>query len=175
MPALFAAAAAVALAAADGPSRALPYDAIRDPVITGAAAAGWVLLHVLEDRLASETCRWCEPPPFDLSARGALRLQSSDTPATASDVVAYGAIPLAGLGVDSVVWGRDAKTAVVDALIAGLCILAVTPLLSLWMTDIRSIYPAYFLWGRSAVRLALAALLYWLRPRHVHWEPIGNF
>src|SRR5947209_5205059 len=39
MPALFAAAAAVALAAADGPSRALPYDAIRDPVITGAAAA----------------------------------------------------------------------------------------------------------------------------------------
>src|SRR5437870_2234290 len=53
MPALFAAAAAVALAAADGPSRALPYDAIRDPVITGAAAAGWVLLHVLEDRRAS--------------------------------------------------------------------------------------------------------------------------
>ena len=118
MPALFAAAAAVALAAADGPSRALPYDAIRDPVITGAAAAGWVLLHVLEDRLASETCRWCEPPPFDLSARGALRLQSSDTPATASDVVAYGAVPLAGLGVDFFVSGRDAKTAGVDALIA---------------------------------------------------------
>src|SRR2546430_1243873 len=84
----------------------------------GAAAAGWVLLHVLEDRLASETCRWCEPPPFDLSARGALRLQSSDTPATASDVVAYGAVPLAGLGVDFFVSGRDAKTAGVDALIA---------------------------------------------------------
>lgn len=67
------------------------------------------------------------------------------------------------------------NVAVVDALVAGLCILAVTPLLSLWMTDIRSIYPAYFLWGRSAVRLAIAALLYWLRPRHVHWEPIGNF
>src|SRR5437870_1262226 len=82
------------------------------------AAAGWVLLHVLEDRLASETCRWCEPPPFDLSARGALRLQSSDTPATASDVVAYGAVPLAGLGVDFFVSGRDAKTAGVDALIA---------------------------------------------------------
>jgi len=67
------------------------------------------------------------------------------------------------------------NVAIVDALIAGLCILAVTPLLSLWMTDIRSIYPAYFLWGRSAVRLAIAALLYWRRPRHVHWEPIGNF
>ena len=67
------------------------------------------------------------------------------------------------------------NVAIVDALIAGLCILAVTPLLSLWMTDIRSIYPAYFLWGRSAVRLAIAALIYWLRPRHVHWEPVGNF
>jgi hypothetical protein len=67
------------------------------------------------------------------------------------------------------------NVAIVDALIAGLCILVVTPLLSLWMTDIRSIYPAYFLWGRSAVRLAIAALLYWLRPRHVHWEPIGSF
>ena len=67
------------------------------------------------------------------------------------------------------------NVAIVDALIAGLCILALTPLLSLWMTDIRSIYPAYFLWGRSAMRLAIAGLLYWMRPRRVHWEPIGNF
>lgn len=67
------------------------------------------------------------------------------------------------------------NVAIVDALIVGLCILAVTPLLSLWMTDIRSMYPAYLLWGRSAVRLVVAALLCWLRPRHVHWEPIGNF
>ena len=65
--------------------------------------------------------------------------------------------------------------AIVDALIAGLCILAVTPLLSLWMTDIGRVYPAYFLWGRSVVRLAIAALLYWLRPREAHWEPTGNF
>lgn len=67
------------------------------------------------------------------------------------------------------------NAAIVDALIAGLCILAVTPLLSLWMTDIRSIYPPYLLWGRSAVRLAVAALLYWLRPRDVRWEPVGGF
>ncbi len=64
--------------------------------------------------------------------------------------------------------------AVVDALIFGLCILAVTPLLSLWMTNIGSIYPVYLLWGRSAVRLATAALLYWLRPREARWEPAGN-
>ena len=67
------------------------------------------------------------------------------------------------------------NVAVVDALIAGLCILTLTPLLSLWMTDIRNIYPAHLLWGRSVVRLVIAAWLYWLRPRHVHWEPVGNF
>src|SRR5437660_7002291 len=100
MPALFAAAAAVALAAANGPSRALPYDAIRDPVITGTAGAGWLLLHLLEEPLASGACRWCEPPPLDVSARGALRLRSSEAAATASDLLAYGAVPLAGLGVD---------------------------------------------------------------------------
>ena len=67
------------------------------------------------------------------------------------------------------------NVAIVDGLIVGLCILALTPLLSLWMTNIRYMYPGYLLWGRSALRLATAALLYWLRPRHVHWEPIGNF
>ena len=67
------------------------------------------------------------------------------------------------------------NVAIVDGLIAGLCVLAVTPVLSLWMTDIRSVYPAYLLWGRSAVRLAIAALLYWLRPREACWEPAGNF
>ena len=65
--------------------------------------------------------------------------------------------------------------AIVDALIAGLCILTLTPLLSLWTTDIRSMYPGYLLWGRSAVRLAIAALLYWLRPREARSEPAGHF
>ena len=44
-------------------------------------------------------------------------------------------------------------------------ILALTPLLSLWITDIGRMYPPYLLWGRSVVRLAIAALLYWLSPR----------
>jgi len=67
------------------------------------------------------------------------------------------------------------NVAIVDALIVGLCILSATPLLSLWGTDIRSIYPAYLLWGRSVVRLAIAALLYWLKPRETRWEPVGDF
>ena len=51
------------------------------------------------------------------------------------------------------------NVAIMDGLIAGLCVLAVTPLVSLWMTDIRNLYPAYLIWGRSVVRLAIAALL----------------
>jgi hypothetical protein len=65
------------------------------------------------------------------------------------------------------------NVAVIDAVIVGLCILSVTPLLSLWTLPVRAIYPAYFIWGRSVVRLALAALLYSLRPREARWEPKG--
>ena len=67
------------------------------------------------------------------------------------------------------------NVAILDAVTVGLCILAVTPIVSLSMTDIRSIYPAYLVWGRSVVRLAIAALLYSLRPRERRWQPAGNF
>ena len=67
------------------------------------------------------------------------------------------------------------NVAIVDGFIAGLCVLAVTPLVSLWMTDIRSLYPAYLLWGRCVLRIAIASWLYWMRPRERHWEPAGNF
>ena len=56
------------------------------------------------------------------------------------------------------------NVAILDALIVGLCILAFTPLLSLYTMDITQLYPASFFWGRSLVRLVLAALLYYLRP-----------
>ena len=57
------------------------------------------------------------------------------------------------------------NVAIVNGLIVGLCILAITPLLSLYTLDIRRLYPGYLLWGRSLIRLALAAVLYFLRPR----------
>lgn len=57
------------------------------------------------------------------------------------------------------------NVAIIDALIAGLCILALTSLLSLYTLDIRRLYPAYLIWGRALVRLALAAFLFYLRPR----------
>jgi hypothetical protein len=68
------------------------------------------------------------------------------------------------------------NVAVVNALIVGLCILAITPLLSLYTLDIRRLYPSYLIWGRSLIRLGLAALLYYLRPRGNPWRTslLGN-
>ena len=57
------------------------------------------------------------------------------------------------------------NVAILDALIVGLFVLAITPLLSLKMTDIGKLYPAYLIWGRALVRLVLAGVLLWVRPR----------
>jgi len=78
---------------------------------------------------------------------------------------------LGGLALMLSVWfffaPRDPvrNVAIVNGLIVGLCILAITPLLSLYILDIRRLYPDYLIWGRSLIRLALAAVLYFLRPR----------
>jgi hypothetical protein len=56
------------------------------------------------------------------------------------------------------------NVAIIDAFIVGLCILAVTPLVSLYALDMRQLYPGYLVWGRATIRLALAALLFYLRP-----------
>jgi hypothetical protein len=57
------------------------------------------------------------------------------------------------------------NVAIIDALIVGLCILAITPLLSLYTLDIRRLYPDYIIWVRSIGRLAVAGILFYLRPR----------
>jgi len=67
------------------------------------------------------------------------------------------------------------NVAIIDALAVGLCILAFTPLVSRWMLDIQRIYPGHLIWARSVLRLALAALLCYLRPRETQWKPAGEF
>lgn len=69
----------------------------------------------------------------------------------------------------------ERNIAVVDGLIAGLVVLAITPLLSLYRLDIRRIYPGHLIWGRSVVRLVFAAFFFCLRPREKHWKPAGHF
>jgi uncharacterized BrkB/YihY/UPF0761 family membrane protein len=57
------------------------------------------------------------------------------------------------------------NVAIIDALIVGLCVLALTQLLSLYTTDVQQLYPHHLLWGRPIVRLLVAALFFYLRPR----------
>lgn len=67
------------------------------------------------------------------------------------------------------------NVAIVDAVGIGLCILAVTPIISLYTTDVRRLYPGYLIWARSVGRLALAGVVWWLRPGGSQWKPAGNF
>jgi hypothetical protein len=69
----------------------------------------------------------------------------------------------------------ERNVAIVDGLIVGLVILAVTPLLSFYTVDIQRIYPGRLIWGRSAIRLVFAAVFFYLRPREVPSKPVGNF
>jgi hypothetical protein len=57
------------------------------------------------------------------------------------------------------------NVAIMDAFIIGFCVLAVTPLISRAMLPIREIYPDYLVWGRSVIRLILAGVFWWLRPK----------
>lgn len=56
-------------------------------VITGAELALIGLSLGFKDQLVAPTCRWCEPPRFDLWARGQLRWDDTRPVATASDVL----------------------------------------------------------------------------------------
>ena len=67
------------------------------------------------------------------------------------------------------------NVAIIDALTVGLCVLAVTPLISLYTLDTQSIYPGHLVWGRSLIRLGLAAVLFYLRPGETYWKPAGHF
>jgi len=80
--------------------------------------------------------------------------------------------------------GRDAlsrcarpgtQRGIIDAVRVGLCILAITPVISLYRLNVGRLYPGYLIWGRTLVRLALAGVLYYLRPREEHWKPVGDF
>jgi hypothetical protein len=67
------------------------------------------------------------------------------------------------------------NVAIIDALMVGSCILAITPLVSRSTLDIQSIYPGHLIWARSVIRLGLAGVLYFLRPKGSLWKPAGNF
>ena len=59
----------------------------------------------------------------------------------------------------------ERNVAIIDGFIIGLVILTVTPLLSLATLDLQRLYPPSLIWIRALARLALAVVLYLLRPR----------
>ena len=96
----------------------LPYEPARDLTITSAAGLAWAISQLFEKQLAPQRCRWCEPPGFDSSIRDGLKWSNTAAADTASNLLAYGGVPLATLGVDLMVSGRDPKVVGTDALIA---------------------------------------------------------
>ena len=57
------------------------------------------------------------------------------------------------------------NVAIIDGFIIGFCVLAITPLISRAMLPLRDIYPDSLVWGRSLIRLVMAGVFYWLRPK----------
>ncbi|HET9555046.1 MAG TPA: phosphatase PAP2 family protein, partial [Anaeromyxobacteraceae bacterium] len=67
-------------------------------VAAGAAIGLGGALALFQDRLTPPSCRWCEPPAFDRSARAALRWPDTKTAGRASDVLELG-VPAASAAV----------------------------------------------------------------------------
>jgi membrane-associated phospholipid phosphatase len=117
---------AVALAVAatsPAPVRAEPQPLAHDLRVDGAVALGsWALYggsELAKSRLAPSSCRFCEPNALDANVREALVWGHVDGARTASDAIAYGAIPLA-MVTHQLLAARaagDASAGWVDALI----------------------------------------------------------
>jgi hypothetical protein len=65
--------------------------------------------------------------------------------------------------------------AIIDAVSVGLCILAITPLISLYTLDVGRLYAGHLIWGRSFVRLVLAGVLFYLRAEKDGLETCQEF
>jgi membrane-associated phospholipid phosphatase len=79
------------------------YDAEVDGAITVAGAAFWIGTEAHKDALAGPSCRWCDDGdgglnPLDARARRALRWRHPEAADRASNVLAYGVLPLAAFG-----------------------------------------------------------------------------
>lgn len=100
-----------------------------------------------------------------------MRMFMSPPPAEVSTLMLFMTKEFGGvmLMLSALLWfaSRDPvrNVAIMDAFIIGFCVLAVTPLVSRALLPIREIYPDSLVWGRSVIRLIMAGVFYWLRPR----------
>lgn len=77
----------------------LRYDLRVDIPVTAVATAAWLTSELFKDRLAHQTCQWCDSVPgVDTSVRNALKWQETATPNTWSNVTGFALSPLLALG-----------------------------------------------------------------------------
>lgn len=82
------------------PPQGLSYNLAVDLSITFGGAALFVLSDtLLKDALATDTCRWCEPPGFDARARDALRWDNTESAHAMSNWFGFGLVPAAAFGL----------------------------------------------------------------------------
>jgi membrane-associated phospholipid phosphatase len=90
--------------------------------VNGLLIAGWVVPELFKGHLAPDPCRWCDesagkwdPPGIDRWARDLLVRGNKSAPALASDILAFGILPVASLGVDLLSRNGDWRGSLNDA------------------------------------------------------------
>lgn len=120
------------------PPEELPYEPLRDGVITGVGALAVLLTDtVFKEALAPEDCRWCEPPGFDAGARDALRWDDTHLAHQISNFTGFGAVPIA-VGVLALANLRDHRR---DELLVDVGIVAESVFLAL---DVNQLFKMSF-------------------------------
>jgi membrane-associated phospholipid phosphatase len=87
----------------------LTYDVRVDIPITVGAGAFWLGSDVVGDNFAPDGCRWCASNGLDDAFRDALRWENTGAAHTASNVIAYVALPAAELGLLALAAWRDGR------------------------------------------------------------------
>ena len=111
--------------------RELRFDWVRDGVAFSGIGAVWIGSEIEKDSFAPKECRWCdEVPGIDRSARTAFRWNEPGRADTASDVLDFGVLPVAMIGIDALLasqhgavgdaWGEDTAIIVQTAVTASL-------------------------------------------------------
>jgi membrane-associated phospholipid phosphatase len=113
--------ALVALLAASISARAEPWYAdkhghrrIVNLSVTAGAAVLYVTSELLKPQLAAPTCRWCDPPAFDVSARNALKWHDTGLAAALSSIDAYSVAPVFALTLSAIGAREGGTGAVLD-------------------------------------------------------------
>ncbi len=94
----------------------LDVDVPRTAAVAGGALALWGASELAKPVLAPASCRWCEPPGLDRSARDALRWGDPSTARLLSNVAAVG-IPGSLAVADLALAGGDLRRGAEDALV----------------------------------------------------------